>query len=287
MNKIERGIKVILFTLFAFSCQHNNIEDKQSITDFDAIGKMHNRGLDYVLNSLRESKLSGKKTATEVLYLSEKATMQFVKNEYPGLSRDKLEFLTNRFASLNATFTNRLKKSRSPGRTSEVATELYQDMMAEATPYLTTGQATYINEVLNVLVTQDYDINLLQASLTSIENQVYSLAVEEQPLVLSAISVGRSSAEYWVANSTYWEEEITQIVAVNGSGGQPIPRIKAPIRWGVVAGADVGGAVFMGTMLSPLFIAPFVGWAIWGGFTGAYSLLASAGTAIIYKVQYP
>lgn len=66
----------------------------------------------------------------------------------------------------------------------------------------------------------------------------------------------------------HWDEEIINIVATDPVDQALIERRSGTIRWGWVAAADVSAGTAMGVILSPALVVPFVGWGIWGGFTG-------------------
>ena len=184
---------------------------------------------------------------------------------------------TKEFSKLTSIFKQHINKRAESSRVSAVAVleDLYQEIMVGAMPYITSAQTTYIGEIRDVLASQSHDINLLQASLTSIEQRAYSLPADEQSVVLSAISIGRNSAEYWSTNYLNWQAEFNQS-AEDLSGDRVI--------WGVVAGCDLAAGV--GTAAGAYFLAavPFT-WGFYGALVGGVALLSSGNAAIIMALN--
>ena len=150
-----------------------------------------------------------------------------------------------------------------------------QDMLNESASYLTQGQTVLINSIFMTIYTLDYNIDALQSNLNSLEAVAYNLPASEQPVVLSAISVARSSSYYWDANIDAWAQ------ALDPSLHLALPRVNGKILWGAVAGMDVSAAVVVGGGSALLIGIPVLGWATWGIGTAAAAVIVSGATAII------
>jgi hypothetical protein len=148
--------------------------------------------------------------------------------------------------------------------------------MDYAYPYLTGNQTYYVDQILNVMVTQDYDINVLQSSLNQIESNVQSLPSSERPLLLNTIALARNSAIYWNDNSVSWQTEIEACIDYSEAEDW---RTKT-VNWGVVGAGDVAAGVLTGVATSTALVVPFVGWGFWGVVTGGSALITS-GAAIL------
>lgn len=279
-EKFNRTSIWFVFVYIIFSCQNlNEIEKQQySAAQFEQVGIDHNKGLDFILVSLKDrtfttterGKESGKRTLQELLQENQMAAIEFLKLNDPDLTLTDIETISVNLDFITEKALN-VKSEQNVWSRSSNANSFSQSIVSEITPYLTSGQTQMISEILNVVENQDHDLNSLINSLYIIENNVYELPAEEQPVVFEALSIARNSAQYWNVNYSIWQDEINEILN-DGQNGD-LAKVNS-VNWGAVAVCDVGCGVLMA--VGCVFAGP-VGW---GFGLKAVAVAATVGSGI-------
>ncbi len=274
-----RKIATLCITIVvAISCTKNEtatVSQKYTPSQFEQVGRIHSQGLDFVITSLNQKTFSvnqranNKRNLSEILVENEKAAFAFVKQQMPNLTADQEKLLSDNFKVITQKGIDYVSKMRANGYSAKVAVdELSNSIINDVSKYLSAGQNEKLLLVINAINTQSSNIDLLMRSLDDIESQVYSLSTEEQPVIFSAISIARSSSQYWKANYDSWQQQINKMVS--DSNGQLIGGKLETVNGGAVAVCDVGCGALMAL---GCFLSGPVGWG--------FSVTAVGGAAVV------
>ncbi len=229
----------IIVTLLCFCCQPN-IEQEYSPKQFEMVGTMHNKGLDYVLKSMKFHG-SSQKTVSDLLLENQKATLSFLQDENPNLTPAQIGLLDRQLSEVTSYFNSYIQNAKS-ARKSVSVEELSQGLIERfIKPNLSSQQYVLFRKVLDASKDFEQDFDALESSLNSIQNEVYSLTKEEQPTLFQAISVAKSSSQYWQANRANWESFLSSNIGLPNNG-----RIGATPSNGRIGAMDTAGAVIGG-----------------------------------------
>ena len=146
---------------------------------------------------------------------------------------------------------------------------------ADTISNLTDRQRQYVNRIFSIVAAGDFEA--MTPAFAALETEVRNECLQDElPIILSSLSVARSSTQYWHDNYAKWATEFGPQSISGGKIGS------LPIDWTVVGLADLGAAVTVGTTISVVLVVPFVGWTFWGIVVGGAALIVSGGTVIIY-----
>jgi hypothetical protein len=91
MKRTKLIFASVLFLLTAVSCHEDEAtKSKDDFEDFDAVGKFHNDGLDFILNKLRENRPAQRTTRDELLARNKEYGLEFIKLKNPELPLNNL-----------------------------------------------------------------------------------------------------------------------------------------------------------------------------------------------------
>lgn len=260
---------VFLFVSF-IACDRDEALQEVAFFDYEQIGVIHNRGIDYVFNYVKEKTVHCKpemKTGEALLHLVEEGTREFLKKsdlfDEPGMEI-ALEESKKPFIFYNDCLKDNLKSST-----------MTSVCLSEIEALLTHNQKAILIEMDEVFNGNIWDVQEVTSSLEALEKKIISeCSEEEKHILLCATSIGRHSFQYWSNNFDLWFDEF----------GPDIKFKKAQFNWaevgkndvaygigGGISGAVIGGSVTLGVLAIP-------GWAV-GAIGGAIS--GSAGNAIL------
>jgi len=256
MKNIKYGISMLLI-VFVYSC---NQEDKLVLSptfDYEQIGINHNKGLDYIFESLKKQKELIKGDVQTYMSIVEVAGVEYVEASNYKISAESMDLIKEGISVSVGKFKNfsvaRLSSSE----------DLYTQIIGDSDSLLSKVQRDYIHEILS-LMENETDIDSFLVRLSIIEqNANETLILDEQPLILSVASVARYSQVYWEDNREKW---LNEFGGNNNSG-------RIQIDWGIVAGADVASGIAMGIACTPAVAGGPVGWG--------FATLAIAGAAAV------
>lgn len=210
---MKNVLTLALVLVFLFNCQSPDSGPKFTASQFESIGKIHNKGLDFVLSTLKEEKnaialtgaSNGKRTLSQLLQENQEAAIRYIAQEGADLSSKEMQFAIEKSNSITKTYTEYLlKKKADLGRTGEGIEGMTDAIMADVIPYISSEQHEMFNDIFSAL--NNNDINSVQNNLNTIESEVINLPASEQPIMFEAISVARSSSQYWNQNYPVWQE---------------------------------------------------------------------------------
>jgi|GEM_PF-5740140 len=274
----------VLLIHFVLSCNQNEEISYESHIDYKQIGIQHNQGLEEIfieLKTLKAKSPSGRINKADYIEVIQNRSIAFTLKNHPNLSSKSIDELKSQINNAKSSLKLFIK-NRTNSRVSESG-YFHDQVMIDIDYLLTPNQRFYANQIVNT-VSSGSDINYVLASLNSIEQQIISnCSNDELPVLLSAVSVARSSSEYWHNNYSTW---VTEFGDIGGGGGgdeflDPA-RTMGKVDWGVVGAADVAQAVIAGTLTSTALVVPFIGWGAWGIITGGSALFVSGASALIY-----
>jgi hypothetical protein len=262
---------LLIVTLLCFGCQPN-LEQKYSPKQFESVGIMHNTGLDYVLNSMKLQS-SSHKTVSDLLLENQKATLRFLRNENPSLTSAQIGLMESELTKVTSYFDNYIQDAKT-ARKSVNAAELSEGLIETyIKPNLSNQQYVLFRKVLDVSKKYEEDFQTLESSLNSIQNEVYYLNTEEQPILFQAISVAKSSSKYWQTNRATWESFLSSTSGLASNG-----RVGATPSNGRIGAMDTAGAVIGG--IACAFAGP-VGWAFGLQLSSGLGLACSGAMALM------
>lgn len=270
MKKLSVFFLAILAGLFLFSCEKTGTEKQEEI-DFSIMGKMHNKGLESILNGFQETETifdqSQTKENSYASYISiiKSNAISYVKEETNNNAEaiaiaeeyldkfldDKPEYLDFKTFE-NTIYTPYIKKIRK--------TPAFDSKLKE------------LNEIAT-----DNDINLqsLLSRLQQLESTIRSssLSTNEKNALLAGISVAQESYQYWYDKGPEWLKTLT---------GESK---KGKFSWKRVGREDISGAVNGAVSIAIVAAAGPVGWV--AALTGiaAAAAGASAGDAVLQLLE--
>lgn len=189
---------IVISGLIISSCQKEDIVQENKPIDYEQLGVEHNKGLEFIFDYLKQNKVLENKKSNDidnVFDLTKQATILFTKTsdvaEHIILKED-----SKVFSSFNQ---NRLKSS------------VYEDpiKIIETEVELTPLQISFLNQLGSAISNIDKGLAPTIEKINSIEDEIISTCSEEEKiLLLTAISIGKHSMEYWVTNIDRWIEEL-------------------------------------------------------------------------------
>jgi len=238
-----------------------------SKAQIEAFGKSHNQALDAILAQLKQTTSPPKTPLRSIINEVKKSALQYNASQVT-LDGETQNKLVDRIDFLTGIFTAGMKN----GRTQSNSLQPIGDAIS---PYVTSGQRSHINAVLDAVDYYELNYSYFQMTLNQIEASAYNLPYGEADLPLIAVSIARSSGEYWQANQATWNQY------VNG-GNTPIERTNA-LTWRFIVGSDIGGALVGATVAGWIAIfAPPIGWAAALSYTATVSAVGSALGALLW-----
>ncbi len=275
---MKTKLVILALIVFGSSCQNKELaQHKYSPKDFEQVGLMHTQGLDFVIASLNQGtfiadkngRTDGKRTLPAILIENRKAAFAFTKQQISNLTTEQEKLLNDNFLLITQKGIDHVNRVKLRGVSARVAvSDLANSIVNEVSQHLTQGQIEKLQLIANALSTQSGDIEAIMSNLADVENQVYSLPTEEQPVIFGAISIARSSAKYWKSNYELWQQQINQMLIDDGKGslGGKVELVDS----GAVAVCDVGCGALMAL---GCYLSGPVGWA--------FSIKAVGGAAVV------
>lgn len=235
------------------------------------IGIEHNQGLYILYQNLKTMKKNlgslNYETYNSYIEMIEKGAKSYTLQNHP-------EMPINGIAELNRRFSD-IKKYISPPELD------LKGLIAAAVSNLTSIQQIYAQKIINATLS-DRDLNSILRDLDKLEAEIREkVTPAERHILMAAISVAKHSSQYWDENSQKWANEFgsPEIWPIaTGSNHR-----EGPITWKIVAGTDVGAALFYGGTSAWLTMFPGIGWASWGIYTTAFTM-ATSGTMALGKI---
>jgi len=260
----------VLFLFLIFSCQHENLTTPNQTFNYDQIGIEHNKGLDYVFESLKKQKQDGINPDELKTYLNivESSSEEYINGSSYNVSAEQKVIIkkgiSNKSQAIKNYSTARIKSSD----------YIYNQILGDTDSLLIDNQRSSIKEILTVVVDQNLELEETLAQLSTIEKNASDKFDEsELPVILSVISVAKYSVTYWNENGDKWAQEFGAL-STNG-------RVKQKINWGWVGGTDVASAVSMGIACTPAVAGGPVGWGFATLAIGGAALVGSGGAALV------
>lgn len=299
MKKLTKVIMLLLTIFCSFSCQNLN-EQITAAKRYENIGKLHNQGLDFILNDLSNNssnkltaRIDGKYTLKEFLVANQKSGLLFTGQQVPNLTNAQKQSLNDAFSKVTKHFDTfldkELAKHKDGGRISldvYALASIQEDMMAEASLYLSTNQFSLISQIQSA-ANNSYDFNSLNAALNQIESAASNLPQGEQPIVFQATSIARNSFQYWEDTYPVWNQVMGQILYLD-SNGQPAIARKQLTWTKVVVGTDIAGGVLAGVAsgFAIVFTGGVGGLFAAGMVAGGASIASAAIGALTYNNKF-
>lgn len=282
MKASQLTIKLIIIVFISFlpySCQEydheKNAINTDGVIDYEAIGEEHNKGMDMLFNVLKTMKANNQIAYNISDYLDqfETAAIDFTIQNHPELSDEGIEELAKNVDNIKQAL-NDFNDGLDPtnGRTEN--TYLHYQLFSDIQGRLTSNQNKYLQQIAEA-ATSGNDVESILETLSNIEAEIKINCVNnELPVLLTSISIAKHSSQYWSENYSKWADEFE---------GGPTLRIEGGcVSWGAVGGADLAAGVTTGVLTSTALVVPFIGWGTWATITGGATVLASAGTAVLY-----
>ncbi|MDO9261266.1 MAG: hypothetical protein Q7U08_04950 [Flavobacteriaceae bacterium] len=238
---------LLLFTLttLLISCEkpeltsQENINQKLNPKEFNIIGEQHNKGLEFVYNSLsanliNQGKLKITKTNSRATILqnildeAEQYCAEYV-DEYSIIHNDPTAYIAHLY---NTQVFDGKPIISSTGN-------LYSDDISDK---LVISQKNLLNELNIVMSDDDYNLSSLNSRIDNIEMRIpsFNLTVDEQLVLYSATSVARHTLEYWNVNLEKWQTSLGDLEVVRTIG----------YNWKSIGKHDVAGAVSVAYSMS-------------------------------------
>ena len=266
INKLSI-LTLFITSLIFISCSNDNneidnmSENLLSRVDLNKIGEEHNKGLDYVLNQIKnENKKSfSRRNINDFNSLINEYSIKYA--ELKGLSTEESQLIT--IHDINIQFSARLSENN------EFSDELNSFLVQL--------------ESLSDSDKDDWKLSNYLTFLIDLETQAQnsSLSDDEKFIFLSGTSVAKHSLEYWSENVDEWADLFEN---ENGNRTMSAQGFWDRFNWGAIGISDAGGAVssaaglaLSGTGAAMVAGGP-AGWIGIGLVVGA-SAIISSGTA--------
>ena len=254
--------------LFFGSCKKEEPASNESSFNYEQIGIIHNSGLDYVFNYVKEKTANNKsvlKSQDDLLSLVEEGTREFLtENEIFDEAGRKIALKESKkpFVFYSDCLKDNLKSSTLAGL-----------CPSELEIYLTNNQKTILSEMDEIFNDNFLDVPGVISSLDNLEEKILSDCPEkEQHVLLCATSIGRYSFQYWSDNLDVWIDEFSPNNKLKKAQFSWATVGKNDVAYGVgggVAGAIVGGSLTLGVLSIPGWAAGAIGGAVSGSIGNA------------------
>ena len=260
-----RSVTVVFIFNFLFigSCTKEKTSSEVTPFDYEQIGIIHNNGIDYVFNYVKEKTgyyEAELKTQEDLLSLVEEGTREFLrKNEiFDKQGREiALEESKKPFVFYSDCLMDNLKSATMESFCS-----------SEVEVFLTNNQIAILSEMDEIFNDNFLDVQGVISSLEILEEKILSDCTEdEKHVLLCACSIGRHSFKYWFDNLDYWIEEFSPDNKLKKAQFSWATVGKNDVAYGIgggVAGAIAGGSVTLGVLAIPGLAAGAIGGAISG-----------------------
>jgi hypothetical protein len=243
MKKLLFGlIAIVMFGNLSFG-QNNNPSNPQN--EFDYVGKIHNEGLDKIINSESEKNLFNKNPKDYCVNL-------LIANNVP--TEGYISIIENKDVIRTLGELNINNINLTPEKI-----KMWYD-----NKYVSSGIADYLAKllVLTEKYYNDFDYEYYKSNVIKLEEQAYNLKNDDKVVILSTASIARHTVSFWSNNTS------------NLSRYRGTPR---GLGLADLAGA-VGGAIRTYAMC--VFTGP-VGWGVWAGSIVGVGLATSAAYVIV------
>lgn len=243
------------------SCEKQERSIYNQNIDYEYLGKIHNQGLNEILNELQTTRAQSDgtlsdlspQTRTEVI---KKSALDFVsKNDVPQEVIDFTEVQLDKLLIINENRNNSYI----------ISENIFPEDFDKSQSPLLTSKLEILNDIIS---DNDLDINSLLSRITALENSALSILSEED---LSVLLCATATAKY---SLQYWNETIYEWAALCGV------TTRAQFNWKQVGTEDIKGGIAGATALGfARFFGP-IGWKAWLIGIGGSALGASAADAV-------
>lgn len=193
-NNLIITITVLAIAIVTVSCEkwvndENSGELLSIPAEYKVIGEKHNEGLDYIFEELSKNKIEIVKTRncnSDVFELIKNASASFAlgTSTYDDLQKEDLLKLVNNESIIT-------KQTRCSVNSSGVFSD---------------KQMRFVNKYMTIIETLDDDINVVINELMRLQDQIISSCNNEEKMpLLTMISVGCYSLQYWNENLHKWD----------------------------------------------------------------------------------
>lgn len=276
---------ILLITLSFCSCNDSenittaNKQSSNSRIDFTEVGRIHNEGLDYVFSKLSLPAIASTKTD-----VAPPAEIDNQKELLDQVNELCCEYVTKQINESNDVAQNAYmlyggeRQFKKDIETVKVLNFKRIDIQAN----ISSVADNYIDKIGELLNNPSLDINNLQFQLNQLESEAQTILATDidRTIILSAISVAKSSSIYWDENDTKWGTKF----------GYTNYKLEGLIKSGIWK-SDVGGAMVFGLHMwfngSAAAIASTgpSGWLSLGIILGGAALESSV-VALLCEMQY-
>lgn len=223
------------------SCQRDDNGDFSSLSDYEKVGKLHNEGLEYVFNYIKENTSSTRAGTkrSNLKELSETAVSKFLKKKH-------LESIQTR--------------------------STYGD--TDIDKILSLEQKMYYDKLISVVLDRSLNYEATQKAVTRVTKEIeQSLSPTDAAPLLYGAAIAKYTLEYWYTNWEKWRVEIGGVDALTFG---VITRAETPessnddFSWKDVGKSDIAGGV-----------GGAVGGAATGAMAGGVGALPGAGIGAV------
>jgi hypothetical protein len=214
---------------------------KLSIADFDYVGQLHNKGLDYSLKKIKiktNSTNSGYLKRNKLIELQQKITSDYIKEQKTS-NTIKIEALSEIKAGIKdfSVFSSEQKSSFNKFLKGKILPDTLFNKLSDNAQFL-------LLKIFKIAVDSDTNLNSLINRIDNIQQKaVNTLPINEQFFILSTASIEKYSLEYWKKNYNKWK------LSSYTSKGKSAKNID-DINWKAAGMADVGGAAMAALSLA-------------------------------------
>lgn len=187
---MKKFIGVLVLLIGTQSCQQ---EVDVANTNYIQIGIDHNDALERMFLDLKAKK-STELSLLSALDITSQSAFDIFHEKYPDASVDQLEHSIGWVNDL-------ILPVISPATGALSGDELFGAMMDEARNVLSVQQYAYLERITSVMNAEVSDLDNILSSMDQLEAEVRAeVDIDEQHELLTAIYIGRASAEYWNDN---------------------------------------------------------------------------------------
>ena len=247
---------MVAIVAIVVSCQKESAP-KEPTNIYEQIGKLHNEGLDYVLQEVKKQPVTkgGIRTINNAFIVN--ATADFMASR--GYVSDAITKAGSNFPDSTA----------------------YNKVVSQ----LSEKQQGYLDELFKIFDNQKINAEEAIIRIKALENRIkVNCSVDEQPVLLCGTAVARYTIDYWEEHAEEWLAEIGGIEALQMY--KVATKAEKPeddeFSWKQLGAADAGGAV---TGAGAVYVGAAAAAAGSGGTLAAPAaatvIVSSAGTAIV------
>lgn len=236
LNIFQKFMLVFCASLIILSCTKNDEqqlnENNLSKVDVNFIGKEHNKGLDFVLNKIKEDNNNSfsRRSISDFSILVEQYSKEYALEN--GLSQNDSELIL--FYDNTINISSRNSEQENLMENSSFSLEL-QNLLNDLNSLSDSDK-------------DDWEINDYLIYISDLENQANNsgLSDDEKFIFFSGSSVAKNSLEYWDNNIAEWAEffEYTEGNRMSARG------FWDSFNWGAIGISDAAGAVGMAANLA-------------------------------------